>query len=182
VGDSTPSERVVFGASFEGLLRAMMPPTPAEQKALDAANVRIGGPYSAAYPLETYIAVMKACADSRYGHLPELERYTAVGRLFFQGYERTIIGQALVAVVRVLGPQRTLQRMTRNFRTANNFTHCEVEMVSPSHHLVRISWSLYPGFYKGLLEAGCSRAGAKALKVEMISFVDCSPVFSVSWE
>lgn len=173
-------ERVVFGTSMEGLYRALAPPRPAEEAAFLKAGVT-GKSFAAAYPLAAYTEILDACGASRFPDAAPLERFTEVGRLFFSGYERTLVGTALVALLRVLGPRRTLHRMTRNFRTANNYTEMTVEEFAPNHHLVRVNYVVRPGFFLGIIESGCLRAGAKELSVRLISQEGESPVYEVKW-
>ncbi|HEY0880840.1 MAG TPA: DUF2378 family protein, partial [Archangium sp.] len=109
------------------------------------------------------------------------ERYKEVGRLFFGGFEKTLMGSALIALLKVIGPRRTLQRMTRSFRAANNFTEGTVEELAPNHHLVKVNFTLRPGFYTGLLEQGCLRAGAKELSVKLVETRDLATTYELKW-
>ncbi len=174
------NERVVFGTSMEGIHRALTPPTPQEKAAFVKAGV-VDGRFASAYPLDQYMEILDACANSRFADAEPLERYTRVGRLFWAGYEKTLVGAALTALLRVLGPRRTLDRMTRNFRTANNYTECSVETLAPNHHFVRVNYVARPGFYLGIIESGCVRAGAKDLSVTFVESTNESPVFEVKW-
>ena len=174
------SERVVFGTSMEGLHRALSPPTPAENAAFLKAGVT-GAKFDSAYPLALYTDILDACAASRFAGKEPLERFTEVGRLFWSGYEKTLVGQALIAVLKVLGPRRMLDRMTRNFRTANNYTEVTVEAISPSQHVVRITHVTRPGLFVGLLEKGLTYAGAKELSVKLIEHHDKVARYDVRW-
>src|SRR5262245_33738887 len=131
-------ERVVFGQSMEGIYRALEPHTPAEAAAFVKAGVK-NGRFDPAYQVETWIEILDACAK-RFSHLIELDRYTVVGKLFFLGFEKTVIGSALMALLKVLGPRRTVERMTRNLRNANNFSQGTLESLAPNHHLVHINF------------------------------------------
>jgi uncharacterized protein (TIGR02265 family) len=174
-------ERVVFAQSMEGLYRALEPHTPQERAAFMKAGVQKDARFLPAYPLAQYIEVMDACAASRFAGLPEHARYQEVGRLFFSGFEKTLMGGALIAMLKVLGPRRTLQRMTRSFRTANNFTEGTVEELAPNHHLVKVNYTLRPGFYAGLLEQGCLRAGAKHLSISLVETRELTATYELKW-
>lgn len=174
-------ERVVFAQSMEGLFRALDPHTPQERAAFLKCGVTKDAKLLVAYPLAQYVEIMDACAASRFAHLPELERYTEVGRLFFGGYEKTLMGSALITMLKVLGPKRTLGRLTRSFRTANNFTEAHVDALADNHYRVRVSFTLRPGFYLGLLENGCQRAGAKGLDVKLIERKDQAATYEIRW-
>ncbi|MFZ5441835.1 MAG: DUF2378 family protein [Myxococcota bacterium] len=174
------TERLVFSHSMEALYRALDPHTPAERAVFQKAGIT-GERFLPAYPVEVHIAVLDACASSRFAHLPELERYTEVGKLFFGGFEKTIVGSALMAMMRVIGPRRTLDRITRNLRSANNFSEGVITTLAPNRYHVRINYTVRPGFYLGLLESGCRVAGAKELSVTVVETKDLQTTYEVKW-
>ncbi|MGV3624678.1 MAG: DUF2378 family protein [Archangium sp.] len=173
-------QQVVFASSMEGMWRALQPPTLPEAAAFKRAGID-GKKFQAAYPLAQYTDLLDACGSSRFAHLEPLQRFTEVGRLFMVGYEKTLVGQALLAVLKVLGPRRMLDRMTRNFRTANNYTEVTVETVSPTQHVVRITHVARPGLFIGLLEAGLTYAGAKDATVKLVDHHDKVARYEVRW-
>lgn len=177
----TDADKVVFGNSMEGLWRALEPHTPAEAEAFKRAGVTGGKGFQPAYPLPVYLAILDACAQGRFAGQDALEQYTRVGRLFFGGYEKTLVGQALMAVMRVIGPRRTLERMTRNFRTANNFTEAEAESLTATHHRLVMKHVTYPGFYRGILLSGIERAGARDAVVEFLGREGHVATYEVRW-
>lgn len=174
------NQKVVFANSMEGLWRALEPHTRAEADAFRKAGVD-GRSFLPAYRVEDYLEVMEACATSRFAGQPPLEQFTAVGRLFFGGYEKTLVGQALMAMLKVLGPRRTLERMTRNFRTANNYSEAEVEALGPNHHRVRLKHVKHPGFYRGLILSGVERAGAREPRVDFLGHEGDVATYEVRW-
>jgi uncharacterized protein (TIGR02265 family) len=174
------AEKVVFGQSMEGLYRALTPLTPQERAAFLKAGVK-GEKFDAAYPVQSHLDILDACAASRFAHLPELERYTEVGRLYVRGFEKTLIGSALMAMLKILGPRRTLERLTRNLRTANNFSEGKLTSLSPNHHQVHVNYTVRPGFYRGILESGCTHAGAKGLTVTVLETKDFATTYDVKW-
>ena len=72
-----------------------------------------------------------------------------------------MVGTALIGLLRVLGPRRTLERTTRNIRSANNYTEATLEAVAPNHYRVRVNYVVRPGFYAGIIEQCCRAGGAK---------------------
>ena len=175
-----PAEQLVFSSSMEGMWRALQPPTPLEAAAFARAGIT-GKGFQAAYPLLQYTDLLDACGASRFGHLAPLEKFTKINQLFMKGYENTIIGQALMAVLRVLGPRRTLERMTRNFRTANNYTEVTVESFAANHHKVRVTHVTRPGLFVGLLGSGCAIAGAKGLSILLLEHQAQVALYEVKW-
>ncbi|MFT3713897.1 MAG: DUF2378 family protein [Archangium sp.] len=176
-----PSERVVFGHSMEGLFRALQPHTPQERAAFLKAGVDGVKKFSAAYPLQQYVDVQNACAASRFAHLPEDERYFEIGRLFMGGYEKTLLGNAMLAMLKLIGPRRALDRLTRSMRTANNFSEGTFTSLAPNHHVITINYTLRPGFYRGILFASLERAGAKDLRISAVSTKDLVTTYDVTW-
>ncbi len=174
------TERVVFAQSMEGLFRALQPCTPAERTAFAKAGIT-GERFLPAYPVEQHLEILDACATSRFAHLPELERYTEVGKLYIAGFQKTLIGTALMAMLRVLGPRRTLERLTRNLRSANNFSEGTLTSLAPNHHLVHVNYTVRPGFYRGLLVSGCLHAGARELSVTVVETKDLASTYEVKW-
>ncbi|MBL8910451.1 MAG: DUF2378 family protein [Archangium sp.] len=176
-----PSERVVFGGSMEGLYRALQPLTPQERAAFLKAGVT-GEKFAAAYPLQQYVDVQNASAASRFAHLPEDDRYFEIGRLFIAGYEKTLLGNAMLAMIRLIGPRRSLDRLTRSMRTANNFSEGTHEALAPNHHRITINFTIRPGFYRGILFASLEHAGAKELQITTAATRDMVTTYEVTWK
>ncbi|MFO0598372.1 MAG: DUF2378 family protein [Myxococcaceae bacterium] len=176
-------EKVVFGQSMEGLYRALQPLTPQERAAFIKIGVIGEGKFSAAYPLAQYMDVQAASAASRFAHLPtENDRYVELGRVFIAGYEKTLLGSAMLAMLKIIGPRRALDRLTRSMRTANNFSSGTFESLAPNHHRITINYTIRPGFYQGLLEAALLRAGAKDLKIAVINTTaELVTTYEVTW-
>ena len=175
-------EKVVFAQSMEGLYRALTPHTPQERAAFLKAGVMKDEKFAAGYAIQSYIEVLDASAASRFAHLPEQQRYIEIGRLFFLGFQKTLIGAALMAMLKILGPRRTLERLTRNFRSANSFTEGKLETLAPNHHLVWINYTARPGFYLGLIESGVRHAGAKELTVVVRETTkELATTYEVKW-
>lgn len=174
------AEKVVFGQSMEGIYRALAPHTPQERAAFLKAGIT-KEKFNPAYPIANWLEIIDACAASRFAGQSELDRFTEVGRLFFTGFQKTLIGSALMAMLKILGPRRTLERLTRNFRTANNFTEGTLESLAPNHHRVRINYTARPGFYLGVMETGCLYAGAKGLSVTILETKDLATTYEIKW-
>jgi uncharacterized protein (TIGR02265 family) len=173
-------DKVVFGPSLEGLWRAMDPLTTAEVQAFKEAGV-VTARFDVAYPLAPYLKILEACATSRFAHLKEQDAYAQVGRLFVDGFSRTVIGQALMGIMSLLGPRRTMHRLTRNFRAANNYTEITLTTLQDNHHQIAVNFVEQPGFYIGVIERTLEYAGAKEAQVTVLERVDRAPTFEVRW-
>ncbi len=175
-----PQQRVVFAASMEAALRAFEPTTPEERVCFEALGLKLEA-LEPAYPLEAWHTLLDTSAASRFPRLPEFERYSQLGRLFMHGYARTSVGGALLSLLRVVGPERAVQRMTRNFRTANDFTDVEVLLLPPNGALLRFTHVERPGFVHGLLTAAMEAAEAPNLSVQFLSNEGAAATFEVRW-
>lgn len=179
---SSPSERVVFSNSFEGLLRAMGPnPSPEVLAAFRDHGVDIGRPLATAYPLSAYVGTLERLTRLRFGDAPAGEAYFAMGQAFLEGYGTTLMGKALLGMLRVLGPKRVLMTSTRNFRTANNYTETRVTELGDRHFQLWMYPVKYEGFYRGILTAGLRIAGAADVAVTVTSQQGEEVTYDIRW-
>lgn len=89
---------------------------------------------------------------------PELERDEGlrhIGRAFIAGWQRTLLGSAVSKMLKLVGPARTLPRLTRTFRTSNNFSSAETELLSANSARIVISdVHEMPSLWRGTIEGG----------------------------
>lgn len=176
------SERVVFGPAFEGLLRAV------ETKLDDAAVQRfreIGVDPTRllpAYPLETWLSALQISAELLAPGASIEEGTYIAGRRMFEGYGTTLVGKALLGMLRVLGPRRALERMERNLRTANNYSTTSLRMLGPASYELTCSDVVHPHYYRGMFDVGLQAAGAKELDVTLVSHESGTATFRIEWK
>lgn len=134
---TSTEEPVIFGSAAEalrnGLRDALTPPLLEETKraGIDFQNLH------AAYHTDTWVAVLRIIARHLAPSLPENEQYVELGRRFMQGFVKTGVGVAALAISRVIGVRRTLQRMGRNFKQAANYIEIEVTDAGPNEVIIR---------------------------------------------
>ncbi|MBS2030996.1 MAG: DUF2378 family protein [Deltaproteobacteria bacterium] len=175
-------ERVVFGASVEALLRAFGPPwKPGAREALVKLGIEPEQPPRAAYPLELYMQLLKSLGEIHFPAAAEDERYFQMGQAFIRGFERTLIGRAQLSLLKLIGPRRTLDRLTRSFRNANNYTTANLRELASSHFEIDFGFVQFPGFYRGVLDGGLRAVGAANLSVELARREQMAATFSVRW-
>jgi uncharacterized protein (TIGR02265 family) len=89
-----------------------------------------------------------------------------LARRWIEGYAQTLVGAAVLTLARVVGPMRSLERMTHNFRSGNNFTETRLTVLGASSVDL---WFNEPesteGFVEGVLEEGLLRIGVKGLAI-----------------
>ena len=177
-----PLPKLIFGHALEGLLRTLGP----ERSAQDAQVLRQLGldpeALEVTYPLETQVALVDYLAQSRWGHLPREEAYAAVGRAAVLAYESTLLGRVLLQMLRVLGPERMLYRLTKTLRSINNYTETQVRELGPGHFEVWLNVSPRPHFTRGMLEQGLIGAGARNVRGGLMAGSDGGAVFYLRWD
>ncbi len=90
-----------------------------------------------------------------------------VGMTVLEGFEKTLLGKAVVALGKVFGPKRTLGRMTENFRSTNNYVETRLtELGNNSYDLWINDVGGVPAYYRGIMKAVMTLAGVKNVAVE----------------
>ena len=182
MGGRSTDERVVFGSSLEALFRAFGPPwKPGVREALTALGLDPDKPLRSAYPLTLYMQVLATLGELHFSEADEDQRYFELGSAFMRGFERTFIGKAQFALLRVIGPKRTLERLTRSFRAANNYTEAHLRELSAQHFEIDFPFVQFPGFYRGVLQTGIGEVGATNLVVQLARREGDAATFVVRW-
>lgn len=177
------TEKLVFNSAMEGLIQAVRMEISAKCRTrMKAIGFDNEAKLLPAYPAEQWAGVVKILAEEIYpGHAPA-EGHRRLATRTVETYAQSMIGGAMFTVASLLGPARTVRRMTRNFRTGSNFIETTCTEVSP--HTYDIGFndvSTVPGFYSGLLEGGFLRVGAKSLSVKIFDERPPGALFRVDW-
>jgi uncharacterized protein (TIGR02265 family) len=177
------AEKLVFEHAFDGLLSRAIAHRMTPQLALriGKAGVQLQKKLLPAYPLPVWEACVEACAEEVFPGLTPNDAYFQLGRLFIDGYRQTLIGGAVLAMVRVVGPKRALQRATRSFRSADNYTDAKVEAISEKTMDLWVNEAgNHPTFTQGILAAALELT-APNVRVELRSIDGRSCVYRCSW-
>ncbi|MGV3620817.1 MAG: DUF2378 family protein [Archangium sp.] len=162
----------------EALLKALTPPTAAEAEVASRLKLNDG---RETYELVHWLELVDACAASRFAELPEHGRHAAVGRLFMSGFAETTPGSAVLSLMRVIGPERAMRRMSRDVKEASDVESVEVEPLPPHGARLRLSHVSRPGFYLGVLEAVLIAADAVYPHVQISAQDGSAVTFDVRW-
>mgnify|MGYP002352392928 CR=1 FL=1 len=165
-------DRVSFSPVFEGLLRehrATLSATAVSR--LRDAGIDVSKPLLAAYPYRAWRAAVRILAEEQYPAVPYEAAVREVGRDFMRGYFETTLGRTVLVVLRLLGPRRSLQRMSRNFRTGNNFSETWMHEDAPGDVRLEVNDALadVPTFIQGLIEVVLEKVGAEDASVEVLA-------------
>jgi uncharacterized protein (TIGR02265 family) len=174
---------VVFGTSVEALVRVLGPNLDegVRQRFLDlGVNLERPNP---AYPYEQWIDALRLAMAIKWPGLEHEEATYRMGRAIFESYGQTVMGKALLQLVKVLGPRRALERMTRNLRTTNNYSETRLTVVGPNQYQLWVNKVAFPHYFRGLIEAGLEFGGARGLFVGIASAsAQAGVVFDLSWQ
>ena len=180
-----PEQRRVYGTWFEGLLvRALAKRlTPELISDLRTAGIDLSRPleqhYAAAVRLETIRLLRK--------HLftDQSDEYAchALGRAAVEGFLQTLAGQALVLVLRLLGPRALMKRAGALMSTASNYISADAIERAPFHWEVRLEGAdLPPAYWAGMLMAGLEVCSARNAHVAPVSHIGEQVVLSCRWD
>ncbi len=174
---------VVFGTSVEALVRVLGPSLDegVRQRYL-ALGVDLDRP-NPAYPYEQWLEALHLAMAILWPGVPLDEATFLMGRAIFESYGQTLMGKALLQLLKVLGPRRGLERMTRNLRTTNNYSETRLTVVGPNEYQLWVNKAAFPHYFRGLLVAGLEFSGAKGLSVQLVrASLEEGVVFDLSWQ
>lgn len=174
------AQAVVFEGALEGIHRSFGPRLTPEL--LDVVK-QIGVDFDhllPAYPLTVWEEVIRIVSASLYPSLSPEQQWERMGFEWIAGYLQTMLGRAALAIGKVIGPRRTLERMGRNFRTAGNYAHfeaiahgpCDLELVTSMIEPFRTQWanrpSVIPHYRVGVLRGTLHALDVEASAVEIL--------------
>lgn len=177
------SEKFVFEQTIEGLFVRGLGPrlTPQLKQRLRIEGLDLDAPLHPAYSFEKWCRFVALANEELHGGAIEAG-YQALGERVVDGFKDSLLGGAVFAVLKVIGPKRALHRLKQNFRAGNNYSEGTVSEVGPNHFEV---WMNECGDIRhltsGILLAGVRAAGAKDPRVAVKSFDDTGVTYSVTW-
>jgi uncharacterized protein (TIGR02265 family) len=175
---------LVFAQTFEGLFHRAYKGqvTPALRERMRAHGVDLDRPLQPAYPVEAWNAALLETARALHPDLPLEAAYQKVGERFLEGFGETLIGSAMMALLRTVGYRRALARMERNFRTGNNYIRSHMVERGPTEVDVHFEdMREPPGFFTGIFLAGARMTGAQGVRVECERTGELQCRFHITW-
>lgn len=180
---NVPAPHVVFAPTFEGLFHKGLlgRVTPRLGQRLLAAGIDLRK-LAPAYPEESWAKAVRIAAEEVYPQLPFDEAAWRLGEDSIRGFSSTMIGQATIALLKVVGPKRALTRIERSFGSGNNYLETKVTERGPAD--VEIWFSdvhQQPGLYGGILRGVAALLGAKSMSVDLVSSEGAGATFRLRW-
>ncbi len=178
------NEHLVFNNSIEGLLNSVRERlTPSMKEQLRGLGLDVDKKLDPGYPADRWAQFVKYLAAALYPGTEEGEALRQIGRRTVDAYTQGLVGSALFTMLRLVGPDRTVGRMTKNLRTGSNYMETRSKQLAPHRYEIWINdVSGAPGFYVGLLESGMEHSGARDCrgKVTVLNGGECT--FEIEWK
>lgn len=176
------SEQLFFTQTVEGLTRALGTALDADvARKLKDIGIDVYSPLLPAYPVEVWTQALEIGAAALRPDLPNDEAMYELGRRFINGFMDTLLGRAAMKMVAVMGPHRCLARMTRTFRSGNNFTETRQVELAPCTYDVFVMPVVRAHFIRGVLKAGLAVSGEPDATVTLISHSPEQTHYRVEW-
>lgn len=148
--------KLIFSGAVESLLKVMNGHISQETKAL-LAKMRMGPPHKLepAYPAEDWARAVKLISADLFPASDPDTQHRQLGKATVMHFADGFMGKAMFGAAKIMGAKRSLERMTRNFRTGANFIETRFTVVDEkTQELWMNDVSDVPGFYAGLIGAG----------------------------
>ncbi|MFT3711041.1 MAG: DUF2378 family protein [Archangium sp.] len=176
-------EKLIFAQTFEGLLRSLAGKlTPALVSGLRARGVDVEAALLPSYPMDTFIEVVNFLAAELHPAAEPDAGVALLGRGFMDGFGETMIGRAMLAMLRIIGPHNALKRVTQEFRTGNNYSETRLVQRGPTAYELWVNELRMPGWYVGIITRGLELSGASGVEVVLLSKDPIGGTFRVAWQ
>jgi uncharacterized protein (TIGR02265 family) len=179
----TAFEKVAFKGMFEALFRALGTDlSPELQGTFRQLGVDVSKDLHAAYAMKDLKAVVDATVAHLYGTKPTSDQIRQLGRRWANGYFDTLLGSALAAVLRLIGPRRAMLRSPKNYSSINNYSDASVRELGPSHfELFICETAEWPALTEGSLQRSVEVAGGKHVTTAFKRTEGQHQVYDVTW-
>jgi uncharacterized protein (TIGR02265 family) len=179
-----PEQRQVYVQVVEGLLQHGLKGriSPRLRERLRQAGVDLDRPLLPLYPVPLWARCMQIIVEEVYPGMTKVEAFGHLARAHVEGYGATLLGRAVMGVMRVLGPKRMVLRLPEVLRATDNYTEATLKELGPARYEIRFNSSLEaPGYVEGLLEALLTAGGAKAPMATKVHDDGASAAFVLTW-
>ncbi|MFO0595524.1 MAG: DUF2378 family protein [Myxococcaceae bacterium] len=177
-------QRLHFDTVVEGLWHRALKGRVSDdlRAALKADGLDLSKKPDPAYPAEKMGRWYRLTAKHVFPELNEEDALRALGAEAFRGLTRTVMGAAMMAVLRVLGTRRSLERMTRSMRSGNNYIEATFSSAGRGEAtLVFKDVNGLPSYFAGVVEEGGRATGAADMVSTWNMAPDGSCTYHVKW-
>jgi uncharacterized protein (TIGR02265 family) len=181
---SVPHERLVYDVTVESMFcRALKGRLSSRvRERVKEAGIDLEAKLKPGYPREVWLRAMRIVVEELYSDVPEERAWFELGERLVASLRETVMGSATLKVLKLLGPQRALGRMSQTFRHANNYNQARLEEVGPRHVRLWVNEvGLSPHFIAGTVVGTLKAAGAESPRVEISEFNGQECTYSITF-
>ncbi|RKG85929.1 DUF2378 family protein [Corallococcus terminator] len=179
-----PEQRHVYVQVVEGLLQHGLrgQVSPRLRERLRQAGVDLDRPLLPLYPVPLWTRCLHIVVEETYPGTPREEAFRRLARAHVEGYGATLLGRAVMSVMRLLGPKRVMQRLPEVLRGTDNYTEAVLTELGPAHYELRINSVVdAPGYAEALFEAVLQVGGAQAPRATKLREEQDGTVYVLTW-
>jgi uncharacterized protein (TIGR02265 family) len=170
-------EHTVDGLFFRAVRDRIKPPLAAKLKGL-GIDLQ-GKPKSV--PHLAWVEALSLAANELFEGTED-QRFRQLGHAVMLRHGETVMGQAVITVMRLMGPKRILGRINSTLRSGNNYIQADLAPTGPtSWEGVVNECNGNPYYIAGVLEQGLIITGAQNVVILVSGFDGHSAKFSISW-
>jgi uncharacterized protein (TIGR02265 family) len=183
--EKSVAEQLIFGSSMEGLLdgvRNQLTPK-CRERILKECGVDVDAKTQPGCSAKVWARCIQILGEELFPALEPTMAHRELGVRTIEAFvDGHALGRAIFGVLRLLGPDRTVGRMTKNLRTGSSFVETRFLQLAPQNYEILINdVSGVPGFYQGMLERGLYHVGAKTTVAAIDKYDGCACTFLVRW-
>jgi uncharacterized protein (TIGR02265 family) len=178
-------DRVVFLQVVEGLLRHGVGDrvTTRLRERLKQVGLDLDRPLPPAYPLAQWTHCLHIIVEEVYPGMPREEAFRRLAAHHVEGYGQTLVGRALLRLLRLLGPRRTVHRMVQALRASDNYTEVRLTELGPG------AWEMWmnstldaPGYAEALFVSFLRVSGAEEPQATIVRREEESTTYRLTWK
>ena len=183
--DDFGQREVVFDHSIDGLFQRSLRNKMTQhcRERLRQAGLDLSTKLKPMYPRLQFYEFLEIARQEIYPGRSRDEGLFQLGYGLLGGYEETFLGKAVLAVVKLLGPRRTLGRATQSLQSSNNYIASSLQQLGPTSFALTLNQvSGAPTYFAGVIQRGIELAGGAQVKVEPQPVDGPGCVYIVQWQ
>ncbi len=143
-------EPVIFSQVVEALFkRSFKERLDAHTRArLKEIGIDLDHPFLVAYSVPTWFAAVGICAEALFPGLSSEEARYRIGHQVVDGYGQTSMGRAVFAMLRMLGWERSLTRISRGLQSGTNYLSARTRFLQGG--ALEVTFEVMPQFHAAL--------------------------------
>ncbi|PTL79880.1 DUF2378 family protein [Vitiosangium sp. GDMCC 1.1324] len=175
---------MVFVQVVEGLLRHGVGErvTPRLRERLRQVGLDLDRPLLPAYRAVMWHRCLHIIVEEVYPGLQREEAFRQLAAHHVEGYGQTLVGRALMRLLRLLGPRRTVYQMAQALRASDNYTEVRLTQLGPCSYEMWMNSVLdTPGYAEALFVGFLRASGAEEPRASIVRKEEESTTYVLTW-